>query len=113
MLCPWTTGTGDAQLARQARNDNRRPRTRADEQFIMIKIVLGCMLLFIAISWLAGWGPSTKLPRTIDRQEAANAPTNFLRRCAAKPRPAKPSSIIAQVAGLIGTDHSNPVRSTR
>ena len=27
----------------------------------------------------------------------------------AKPRPAKPISIIAQVAGLIGTDHSNPV----
>jgi hypothetical protein len=41
-------------LARQASNDNSRPRTRADEQFIMIKIALGASLLFIAIMWLAG-----------------------------------------------------------
>jgi hypothetical protein len=34
-------------------NDNRRARTRADEQFVLIGI-LGCMVLFIAITWLAG-----------------------------------------------------------
>jgi hypothetical protein len=39
---------------RQAANDNRRQRTRADEQFIMIKIALGASLLFVAIMWLAG-----------------------------------------------------------
>jgi hypothetical protein len=38
----------------EADNDNRRGRTRADEQFIMIKIALGASLLFIAIMWLAG-----------------------------------------------------------
>jgi hypothetical protein len=49
-------GTGDAQLARQARNDNRRPsrRTRADEELTLIGIVLGASLFFIAIMWLAG-----------------------------------------------------------
>jgi hypothetical protein len=47
-------GTGAAQLKRQASNDNRRPRTRADEEFIMIKIVLGALVLFTAIMWLAG-----------------------------------------------------------
>jgi hypothetical protein len=35
-------------------NDNRRARTRADEQFVLIGILLGCMVLFIAITWLAG-----------------------------------------------------------
>jgi hypothetical protein len=38
----------------EADNDNRRPRTRADEQFTLIGVVLGCMVLFIAIHWLAG-----------------------------------------------------------
>jgi hypothetical protein len=35
-------------------NDNRRLRTRADEQFTLIGIVRGCMVLFTAIMWLAG-----------------------------------------------------------
>jgi hypothetical protein len=41
-------------MKRHADNDNRRPRTRADEQFTLIEVVLGCMVLFIAIKWLAG-----------------------------------------------------------
>jgi hypothetical protein len=45
-----------AKLERLAHNDNRRPaqRTRADEHFIIIKIVLGAALLFVAPSRLAG-----------------------------------------------------------
>jgi hypothetical protein len=41
-------------LERQAHNDNRRPRTRADEKFALIGITLGAAVLFIAIRWLAG-----------------------------------------------------------
>ena len=36
-----------------AANDNRRARTRADEQFTLIEIVFGGMVLFVAIMWLA------------------------------------------------------------
>jgi hypothetical protein len=41
-------------LSMRYANDNRRPRTRADEQFTLIGIVLGGMVLFVAIVWLAG-----------------------------------------------------------
>jgi hypothetical protein len=41
-------------MKRQADNDNRRQRTRADEQFELIRIVLGASVVFIAIMWLAG-----------------------------------------------------------
>jgi hypothetical protein len=34
-------------------NDNRRPRTRADEQYDMIRIMLGSMVLFVAAMWIA------------------------------------------------------------
>jgi hypothetical protein len=47
-------GTRRARLNRQAHNDNKRPRTRADEQFTLIGILLGCMVLFVTIRWLAG-----------------------------------------------------------
>jgi hypothetical protein len=42
-------------MKRQADNDNRRwtQRTRADEQFILIGVLLGCMVLFSAAMWLA------------------------------------------------------------
>jgi hypothetical protein len=38
----------------EADNDNRRPRTRADEQFTLIGVVLGLYVLFVAAMWLAG-----------------------------------------------------------
>jgi hypothetical protein len=41
-------------LKRQADNDNRRRRTRADERYDMIRIMLGAMVLFVAAMWLAG-----------------------------------------------------------
>ena len=47
-------GTGRAPLNRQAHNDNKRPRTRADEQFMLIGILLGSMVLFVAATWLVG-----------------------------------------------------------
>ena len=41
-------------MKHQADNDNRRRRTRADEQYDVIRIVLGLSALFIAAMWLAG-----------------------------------------------------------
>ena len=38
----------------EAANDNRRRRTRADEQYDMMVIMLGLSALFIAAMWLAG-----------------------------------------------------------
>jgi hypothetical protein len=35
-------------------NDNRRRRTPADEQFTLTGVMLGCMVLFVTIAWLAG-----------------------------------------------------------
>ena len=43
-----------AKLERLAHNDNRRQRTRADEQFDLVRIVLGGMVLFVSAIWLAG-----------------------------------------------------------
>jgi hypothetical protein len=39
----------------EADNDNRRRRTRADEQYDMMVIMLGLSALFIAAMWLASW----------------------------------------------------------
>ena len=41
-------------MKRQASNDNRRPRTRADEQFMLIVITLSAAVLFIVIRWFGG-----------------------------------------------------------
>jgi hypothetical protein len=38
----------------EADNDNRRRRTRADEQYDVIRFTLGAMVVFVAIMWLAG-----------------------------------------------------------
>jgi hypothetical protein len=38
----------------EADNDNRRRRTRADEQYDVIRILLGLSVLFVAAMWLAG-----------------------------------------------------------
>ena len=38
----------------QADNDNRRRRTRADEQYDVIRILLGVSVLFVAAMRLAG-----------------------------------------------------------
>jgi hypothetical protein len=38
----------------EADNDNRRRRTRVDEQYDMMVIMLGLSALFIAAMWLAG-----------------------------------------------------------
>ena len=38
----------------EADNDNRRRRTRADEQYDMMVIMLGLSVLFVAIMWLVG-----------------------------------------------------------
>jgi hypothetical protein len=42
---------GGAHLKRQADNDNRRRRTRADEQYDVMVIMLGLSALFIAAMW--------------------------------------------------------------
>jgi hypothetical protein len=41
-------------MKRQVDNDNRRRRTRADEQYDVIRILLGLSALFVAAMWLAG-----------------------------------------------------------
>jgi hypothetical protein len=41
-------------MKRHADNDNRRRRTRADEQYDVMMISLGLSALFIAAMWLAG-----------------------------------------------------------
>ena len=38
----------------EADNDNRRRRTRPDEQYDVIRILLGLSVLFVAAMWLAG-----------------------------------------------------------
>jgi hypothetical protein len=38
----------------EAANDNRRRRTRADEQYDVIRILLGVSVLFVAAMRLAG-----------------------------------------------------------
>jgi hypothetical protein len=47
-------GTGGAQLERQAHNDNRRPRTIADERFRMMWMALLLMSLVTIATVLAG-----------------------------------------------------------
>jgi hypothetical protein len=37
----------------EASNDNRRRRTRADEQYDVMVIMLGLSVLFVAIMWIA------------------------------------------------------------
>jgi len=41
-------------MKRQADNDNRRRRTRADEAYTRMVFMLGAMVLFVAAMWLAG-----------------------------------------------------------
>jgi hypothetical protein len=40
-------------MALEADNDNRRRRTRADEQYDTMVIMLGLSALFVAAMWLA------------------------------------------------------------
>jgi hypothetical protein len=54
----------------EAANDNWRRRTRADEQYDMIRIVLGLSVLFAAIMWLAGRAQACCRASLRDRQAA-------------------------------------------